>query len=245
MPSVDLKGKNILVTGAGRRIGQSIAIRLAHEGANIIVHYHQSEQGAQETARACQQLGATVWLYKADLSNVSAIRQMFLWVEQELGQLFGLVNNAAIYSQIDPMKITELDWDQMLNVNLRAVFFCSQQAARIMFKSGGGRIVNISSLGALRPWPESAHYCASKAGVVMLTKALARAWAPTISVNTVAPGLIPFEQKGPEIDELVARTPARRAGLGEEVAEAVVFFLKTTEFITGQLLGVTGGLELT
>ena len=112
-----------------------------------------------------------------------------------------------------------------------------------MLAGDGGHIVNISSLGALRPWPEHAHYCASKAGVVMLTRALAKAWAPRIAVNSVAPGVIPFDKTDERIERFIAATPAGRAGTGEEVAEAVLFFLKSTRFTTGQVVAVDGGLS--
>jgi NAD(P)-dependent dehydrogenase (short-subunit alcohol dehydrogenase family) len=128
-------------------------------------------------------------------------------------------------------------------VNLKAVFFCCQQAAILMRETGGGRIVNISSLGGIRPWADHAHYCASKAGVIMLTRALAKAFAPDITVNSVAPGVIPFD----DIDEagrrMIVNTPAKRGGTPAEVADAVVYFLRASNFITGQNLAVDGGLS--
>jgi 3-oxoacyl-[acyl-carrier protein] reductase/pteridine reductase len=124
------------------------------------------------------------------------------------------------------------------------VFFCCQAAAKVMLAGDGGHIVNISSLGALRPWQDHAHYCASKAGVVMLTKCLAKAWAPQISVNSVAPGVIPFGNTDERIERFIAATPAKRAGTGAEIAEAVTFFLKSSRFITGQVVAVDGGLSL-
>jgi 3-oxoacyl-[acyl-carrier protein] reductase/pteridine reductase len=128
-------------------------------------------------------------------------------------------------------------------VNLKAVFFCCQHGARLMKKTGGGRIVNISSLGGIRPWAEHAHYCASKAGTIMLTRALAKAFAPEITVNSVAPGVIPFD----DIDEagrrMIQATPARRGGTPAEIADAVIYFLKASNFITGQILAVDGGLS--
>jgi NAD(P)-dependent dehydrogenase (short-subunit alcohol dehydrogenase family) len=154
-----------------------------------------------------------------------------------------LVNNAARFTRIDPLAIEEADWDFIHSVNLKSVFFCCQAAARIMLAGDGGHIVNISSLGALRPWTENAHYCSSKAGVVMLTRVLSKAWAPRISVNSVAPGVIPFEETDERIQRFIAATPAGRAGTGDEIAEAVLFFLQSTRFITGQLVAVDGGLS--
>jgi NAD(P)-dependent dehydrogenase (short-subunit alcohol dehydrogenase family) len=231
-----LEGKLVLVTGAARRIGRVIALRLAAEGARVAIHYGTSAAEARRTAEEC----GTDLVFQADLASVPAIRRMF----EQVGPLYGLVNNAARFARIDPLEITEADWDFIHSVNLKAVFFCCQEAARRMRAAGGGRIVNISSLGGLRPWAQHAHYCASKAGVIMLTRALAKAFAPAITVNSVAPGVIPF----PDIDErgqdMIRATPARRGGTPEEVADAVVYFMKASDFITGQVLAVDGGLSL-
>jgi NAD(P)-dependent dehydrogenase (short-subunit alcohol dehydrogenase family) len=237
-----MTGKVILVTGAAKRIGRSIALRLAAEGALVAIHYNGSEREARATAEQCG--GAPI--FKANLESVAEIRGLFDQVAREFGHLDGLVNNAARYTRFDPLDIEEADWDFIHSVNLKSVFFCCQAAARIMLAGESGHIVNISSLGALRPWADHAHYCASKAGVVMLTRALAKAWAPKISVNSVAPGVIPFGETGTEderIERFIAATPAGRAGTGDEVAEAVLFFLKSTRFITGQVLAVDGGLS--
>ncbi len=234
-----MKGDVILVTGAAKRIGRSIALSLAAAGARVAIHYNQSEQEALETAQECG--GAPV--FRANLESVTRIRGLFDSVAGHFGRLDGLVNNAARFTRFDPMQIEEKDWDFIHSVNLKATFFCCQSAARIMLAGDGGRIVNISSLGALRPWAEHAHYCASKAGTVMLTRALAKAWAPKISVNSVAPGVIPFGPADERIDRFIAATPAGRAGTGEEVAEAVLYFLQSTKFVTGQLLAVDGGLS--
>jgi 3-oxoacyl-[acyl-carrier protein] reductase/pteridine reductase len=234
-----LAGKVVLVTGAAKRIGRGIALRLSREGARVAIHYQRSEKDAMRTAEECG--GAE--LFRANLESVAEIARMFGDLEQRMGRLDGLVNNAARFTRFDPLDITEKDWDFIHSVNLKAVFFCCQNGARLMHKTGGGRIVNISSLGGLRPWAEHAHYCASKAGVIMLTRALANAFAPEITVNSVAPGVIPFD----DIDErglrLIDRTPARRGGTPDEIADAVVYFLKASNFVTGQILAVDGGLS--
>lgn len=233
--SESIAGRRILVTGAAKRIGRSIALKLAGEGAHVLIHYHGSEREARATAEECG--GAPV--YRADLQRVTEIRAMF----EQIGTLDGLVNNAARFTTIDPLQIEESDWDFIHSVNLKSVFFCCQAAAKTMLAGNGGHIVNLSSLGAIKPWAHNAHYCASKAGVVMMTRALAKAWAPKISVNTVAPGVIPFDQKDDRIERFIAATPAGRAGSGDEVAEAVLFFIRSTKFITGQLMAVDGGLS--
>jgi 3-oxoacyl-[acyl-carrier protein] reductase/pteridine reductase len=238
-PYSSLAGKVVLVTGGALRIGRGIALRLAAEGARVAIHYHRSEREARQTAEACG--GAE--LFRADLERVPEIQRMFEDIAGKFGHLDALVNNAARFTRFDPLEITEKDWDFIHSVNLKAVFFCCQQGARLMQKSGGGRIVNISSLGGIRPWAEHAHYCASKAGVIMLTRALAKAFAPTITVNSVAPGVIPFEDIDERGKRMVELTPARRGGTPGEVAEAVVYFLKASEFVTGQTLAVDGGLS--
>src|SRR5579862_2035007 len=214
-PPSELQDRVILVTGAAKRIGRGIALRLAREGARVAIHYGNSEAEARQTAAECG--GAPV--FRADLSSVADIERMFGEIEGSLGRLDGLVNNAARFTRRNPLEITEADWDFIHAVNLKAVFFCCQNAARLMLRTGGGRIVNISSLGGIRPWAEHAHYCASKAGVIMLTRALAKAFAPAITVNSVAPGVIPFS----DIDErgmaMIQATPAGRGGTPEEVAE--------------------------
>jgi 3-oxoacyl-[acyl-carrier protein] reductase/pteridine reductase len=235
-----LAGRTVLVTGAAKRIGRGIALRLAREGAHVAIHYNSSEAEARKTAEECG--GAE--LFRANLESVPEIQRMFADIRERLGGLDGLVNNAARFTRFDPLDVTEADWDFIHAVNLKATFFCCQQGARLMRERGAGRIVNISSLGGLRPWAEHAHYCASKAGVIMLTKALAKAWAPAITVNSVAPGVIPFGDMDERAEAMVRATPAGRPGTADEIADAVVFFLTTTPFITGEVIAVDGGLRL-
>lgn len=230
----------VLITGAAKRIGRGIAIRLAKEGFRVAIHYNESRQQAEATAA---EIGGAE-LFRANLESVDEIIAMFQDVEVRLGRLDALVNNAARFTRFDPLQITEKDWDFIHQVNLKATFFCCQQGARIMKKQGSGRIVNISSLGGIRPWAEHAHYCASKAGVIMLTKALAKAFAPGITVNSVAPGVIPFGDLDGRAEAMVQATPAQRAGTADEIASAVLYFLNATNFITGQLIAVDGGLNL-
>lgn len=237
---MSMQGKVVLVTGAAKRIGRSIALRLAQEGARPAIHYRESEAAARATAAEC----GDAPVFRADLESVAETRAMVSRVADHFGGLDALVNNAARFTRFDPLEIEEADWDYIHSVNLKSVFFACQAAARVMLVGGGGHIVNISSLGALKPWAQHAHYCSSKAGVVMLTRCLAKAWAPKIAVNTVAPGVVPFDQIDTRIERFIANTPAGRAGTGDEVAEAVSFFLNSTKFITGQLVAVDGGLSL-
>lgn len=241
-PRADLTDKVILVTGSAKRIGRAIALRLAAEGARVAIHYERSEGDARKTAAEC----GNAPLFQANLEHVPEIIGLFENVATHFGRLDGVVNNAARFTRLDPLDITEADWDFIHSVNLKAVFFCCQQAAKWMQRNEGGegRIVNISSLGGIRPWAEHAHYCASKAGVIHMTRALAKAFAPGITVNSVAPGVITFEQNDEEAKAMVRATPAGRPGTAEEVAGAVVYLMKSTNFITGQLIAVDGGLNL-
>jgi NAD(P)-dependent dehydrogenase (short-subunit alcohol dehydrogenase family) len=231
--------KKVLVTGAAKRIGRTIAIELSRRGFDVAIHYGNSKSEAEQVARLCG--GAPI--FQADLSNVGEIQRLFQEVREKFGLLDCLVNNAARFTRFDPLKITERDWDFIHSVNLKATFFCCQQGGRMMKELGGGRIVNISSLGGIRPWAGHAHYCASKAGVIMLTKALSKAFAPEITVNSVAPGVISFNDVDAEAQAMIDATPMRRSGSPEEVADAVHFFLTAPTFVTGQILAVDGGLS--
>lgn len=234
-----LENQVVLVTGAARRIGRAIALRAAAEGAQVAIHYNHSEADARQTAEEC---GAK--LFQADLTQVSEIQRLYREIDSTYGRLDGLVNNAARYHEMNVLEVTEDDWDGIHDINLKAVFFSCQSAAKLMLKGTGGRIVNISSLGGIRPWTGHVPYCASKAGVIHMTRALAKALAPKISVNTVAPGVIHFgPDMPPKIQHLVSVTPMKRPGTGEEIADAVTHFLTATKFITGQLLSVDGGLS--
>ena len=237
---MSLTGKTVLVTGGAKRIGREIALRLFKEGARVAIHYHVSEAEARQTAEECG--GAPI--FRADLSKVAEIERLFAEVEERMGGLYGLVNNAARFARRDMLEITEADWDFMLDVNLKAVFFCAKEAARRMRETGEGRIVNLASLGGIRPWAQRVHYSASKAGVIMLTRAMAKALAPEITVNAVAPGVIPFQDIDTEGLRMIRDTPAQRGGTPEEVADAVVYFMKASNFVTGQILTLDGGLSL-
>jgi 3-oxoacyl-[acyl-carrier protein] reductase/pteridine reductase len=234
-----MSAQRVLVTGAAKRVGRVIAIELAKKGFAVAIHCNHSLKEAQEVSAECG--GAPI--FQADLSQVPEIRRMFAEIPEKFGLLDCLVNNAARFTRFDPLDITEADWDFIHDVNLKATFFCCQEAARQMNELGSGRIVNISSLGGLRPWADHVHYCASKAGVIMLTKALSKALAPRITVNSVAPGVVRFNDVDERVQKMIDATPMHRAGKPEEIAAAVHFFLTCPDFITGQILAVTGGLE--
>jgi NAD(P)-dependent dehydrogenase (short-subunit alcohol dehydrogenase family) len=237
-----LQNKVILITGAAKRIGRAIALELHAKGAKVLIHYYNSEKEALETAAVC----GNAPLLRANLTVLSEVEAMFEQIEKEFGALFGLVNNAAIFQKRELMELSEADWDQTLDLNLKAVFFCSKYGAALIKKSNNeGRIVNICSLGAFEAWPNHAHYNASKAGVLHLTRSLAVALAPQISVNAVAPGVVPFSpEEELRLKPLIEKTPAKRAGTGEEIARAVAYFMEESTYLTGQTLLFDGGLSL-
>ena len=243
-----IAGKRALVTGSARRVGRGIALALAREGAQLAIHYSTSRGEAEDTAAECTRLsGYQSLLLQANLENDAEIDTLFEAIDAQWHGLDILVNNAARFTRRDVLQITESDWDEVHSVNLKATFFCAQHAARLMRRNAGpGRIVNMSSLGGLQAWAEHVHYNASKAGVIHMTRALAKALAPDITVNSVAPGFIPFEDRdysqtkeGP-----VRLTPVGRPGTVEEVAEAVLFFIRSANYVTGQTLAVDGGLSI-
>jgi NAD(P)-dependent dehydrogenase (short-subunit alcohol dehydrogenase family) len=241
-----LENQIALVTGAGRRIGRSIALTLARAGANIIVNYHESKKEAAATAREVAELSVESLLVQADVSRLSQVQTMFRAVRKRFGRLDILVNNAAIFFPSSWDRLREDDWDRILAINLKGTFFCAQAAARLMMRRKRGSIINISSLGGLQAWPHYIHYCASKAAVISLTRSLAKALAPHIRVNSVAPGTILFPDERPDarIKGVIRSTPLRKAGRPEDIAEMVLFLATRSDFITGQVFVVDGGKSI-
>lgn len=229
----------VLVTGAAKRIGRIIALELYRRGFDVAIHYGNSRTEAEQVSHEC----GNAPTFQADLAKVPEILRLFREVREQFGTLDCLVNNAARFTRFNPLDITEADWDFIHDVNLKGTFFCCQQAAIQMRATGAGRIVNIGSLGGIRPWADHAHYCASKAGLIMLTKALAKALAPEITVNSVAPGVILFDSDDERTQGMIRATPMKRAGTPEDIADAVHYFLTAPTFITGQILAVDGGLS--
>lgn len=238
-----LEGRVALITGGAKRIGRSIVEKLASEGADIVVNYGSSQTEAESLAADVRKLGRRALAIPANVSKKQDVQRMFQTIEREFSRLDILVNNAGMFSAANFLDITEEQWDAIMSTNLKAQFLCAQAAAPLLKRSGRGRIINISSLGGMLPWPKFTHYCVSKAGVIMLTKCMARALAPEILVNSVAPGTIQFPGEAPD-EDFIRRAPLRRTGKGSEIADAV-FFFATTEFVTGQILAVDGGRSLT
>ncbi len=243
MPKLPLEGQVALVTGGAKRIGRSIALRLATEGADVVVNYSRSQKEAEELAGQIARSGRRALVWQADVSRRSEVQKMIGGIEAEFGRLDLLVNNAGVFFPVKFEELTEEQWDTIMGINLKAQYLCAQAAAPLLRQRGRGRIVNLSSLGGLLAWPKYTHYCVSKAGVIMLTRCLARALAPEILVNSVAPGTIQFPGELPD-EEYIRRVPLGRVGTGDDIA-ATVAFLAGTDFITGQVFVVDGGRSLT
>lgn len=235
-----------LVTGAGRRMGRVIALALARAGADVVVNFHLSNTGAEATVREIAALGRRALAVRADVSKPNQVQAMFRAVEKKFGRLDILVNNAGIFFPARWDRLTAKDWDRILGINLKGTFFCAQAAARIMQRQKSGRIINISSLGGLQAWPEYMHYCASKAGVISLTRSLAKALAPHVQVNSIAPGTIMFpgEKRDARLRRIIRSTPLRKAGRAEDIAEMVLYLATHGDFITGQVFVVDGGKSI-
>jgi len=239
---VRLEGTAALVTGAGRRVGQAIAIGLAQSGCDVAVHYHGSKHGAEETATAIRAAGRRAELIRGDLTDAAAARQLADQAARAFGRLDVVVNSAAIMVRQPVDEITPESWDTTLDLNLRAVFFVSQGAIPHL-RRAKGKIVNIADLAGLEPWSGYVPHCVSKAGVIMLTKALARALAPDVAVNAIAPGavLLPDEWGEGEREHIRATTPLKRLGDPADVVAAVRFLLSGSDYVTGTTLVVDGG----
>ncbi|MGH9534111.1 MAG: SDR family NAD(P)-dependent oxidoreductase [Terriglobales bacterium] len=240
-----LAGQTAFVTGASRRIGRAIALALARAGAAVAFTYRQSAQDALETERQLRQIGRPAIGIRMDLRHSQAIHAALEAAQAALGRLDIVVNNAGRYEDVPFEAISDAQWDAMMEANLRGPFLVSREAAPLLRANGGGRIINLGSVGASRAFPTHAHYCASKAGLEHLTRVMARALAPEIQVNAVAPGLIIFEPQLTAWEQkMAARSPMRRGGSPDDVAEAVCWFATCSRFITGQVLLVDGGLSL-
>jgi 3-oxoacyl-[acyl-carrier protein] reductase/pteridine reductase len=254
-PDKPLRGKTCLITGAALRLGRASALALAQAGADVAITFRNSAREAQHTVVDLTSLGARAFALHCDISDEASVKSMMKEAGRELGRIDILVNNAANYNTAEFERLTVRQWDAMFASNTRGPFLVSREALKWMRRKPTGarrsepieaRIINMGSLGGLRPWPTHAHYCSSKAALHMLTKVMAKALAPEIAVNAVAPGMIDLGEKAAAafMRRMAKQTPMLRNGRGDEIAAAVLFFATAPQFITGQILAVDGGLGL-
>jgi len=238
---MDLTGRLALVTGAGHRVGRAIADGLAARGMHLAIHYNASDAPARETAAAISRRGGRAEIFFADLMRPGAPGTLVADVIARMGPIDVIVNSAAVMMRTPVDDVTEADWDAMFAVNLRAPFFIAQAGARAM-KERGGVIINVADLAAFETWPAYIPHGISKAGVVQMTRALARALAPAVRVNAVAPGavLLPDDWDDTDGKRLAESTPLRRLGAPTDVVQAIIFLLEA-DFVTGETLIVDGG----
>lgn len=242
MPAMTaLAGRVALVTGAGRRVGRAIAVALGARGMRVVVHYNGSASGAEETARMIRDAGGTAETLQADLSDVGAAEGLIDQTLAQQGELFALVNSAAMMTRTPIGEATEAEWDAMFALNVRAPFFLSQRAAPALQESNGC-IVNIADLAAFENWPAYVPHGMTKAAVVQMTRALAHALAPEVRVNGVAPGvvLLPEGWSRDDAEHLRKSTPLQRLGTPDDVAAAVLYLIEAT-YVTGEVIIVDGG----
>lgn len=239
-----LQGRRVLVTGGAKRIGRALALALARAGAQVAITYRGSAAEAQATLTDLRAFGSKGVATQCDIREEASVQRAIATAVQALGGLDLLVNNAGAFETVALERISVEQWDRMFETNTRGPFLMAK-AAYPHLKEAQGRIVNIGSLGGIHPWSTHAHYCTSKAALHMLSQTMAKAWAPEISVNCVAPGMIVTSgENGAGYEHFAEKTPMKRNGRPEDVASAVLFFAEAPAFITGQLLAVDGGLGL-
>jgi NAD(P)-dependent dehydrogenase (short-subunit alcohol dehydrogenase family) len=244
MPTLALNGKSALVTGGARRIGRAIALELARAGADLTVTFRESEPEAKQTVRQIEALGRRAQVIPCDVRSETSVRDAIAATADFHKRIDILVNNAAVYASVPLDQISLEQWDMVFETNTRGPFLVAQ-AALPHLRAARGKIVNIGSLGGIRAWAGHGHYCASKAALHMLTQVMAKAFAPEVSANCVAPGWIDLGDQANEASaSFAAKTPMRRNGSAADVAEAVLFFAANSGFLTGQVLTVDGGLGL-
>src|SRR6266851_5363601 len=242
-PGEALQSRVALVTGAAKRIGRAVAVRLAKEGADIVVHYRGSKDEAAEAVAEIEKIGRRAVAIQADLGDVSQIKHLIAETGKQFGRLDILVNSAANFLPASIVSTTEQVWDASLGTNLKAPFFCAQAAAPLL-KRSRGVIINFADVGGLLAWTGYIPHCVSKAGVIMLTRCLAKELAPEVRVNAIAPGTITMPGDPPELEaDYIKRAPLRRSGRPVEITETVLFLVHA-KFMTGQVLVVDGGRTL-
>ncbi|MBS4029593.1 MAG: SDR family oxidoreductase [Ignavibacteriales bacterium] len=237
--------KTALVTGGARRLGKYITLALAENGFDIILHYHSSGDEAEKVRKQILKLGRKCFLVRADVGKSAEIKKMFQKMKKHFRQIDVVINNAATIERANLEQTTEQLWDRILSVNLKSVFLISQEAAKWMRKQNNGMILNIASLGGIQAWKEHLAYSVSKAGVIHLTKILAKELAPAISVNAIAPGTIEMSDTDNRTKNIKPSSiPMKRFGKPEEICSLVVFLATKSRYTTGQVFAIDGGKSI-
>lgn len=253
LATMDLTGRTALVTGGAHRLGRAFALHLAEAGADVVIDYRSSEDAARTTAADIEALGRRACIVRADVSDEDDVARLIGRCESETGRLDVVVNSASLFESAPVAEIDAEAWDRVMGVNLRGPFLVARQAAPLL-KRDGGLIVNIADLSAFQPWPSYAHHSVSKAGLVHLTRVLARALAPDVRVNCIAPGTVlppgeylnevrgsgPAAEAAPETDPRGERVALDRRGRPEDVVRALRYFVEA-DYVTGEVAVVDGG----
>lgn len=242
---MDISGKVALITGSAKRIGRATALELAKRGATVAIHFRASEEEAQETLHAIRAAGGSGAVFQADLTNTGEVNAMFRSLESQLGGLDILVNSASVFDTGTAANATPEHWDRQMDANARGPFFVAQASAAMMLRRGGGKIVNLVDVAGEVVWPGYFAYSVSKAALIAVNRGMAKAYAPTIQVNGVAPGpvLFPEHYTGEQKQSAIDRTLLKRAGSPRDIVNAIVFLIEN-DYITGEIIHVDGGRHI-
>jgi len=238
-----IKDKVILVTGSAKRVGKCIALTLAEKGANVVINYNTSEKEAEKVTEDIRKIGVKSVAIKADVSKADEVESMIGQIINKFGCLHVLINNAAVFFKTPFETLTENDWDINIDINLKGAFLCSKYAADVMLKQKEGKIINIGDWSGIRPYTNYIPYCVSKAGVIALTKALAKTLAPDVQVNCILPGaiILPEDFSEKEREQIISDVPLKRMGSPDDIAATAAFLIEGSDFITGGVYAVDGG----
>ncbi len=240
---MELRGKVALVTGGAIRVGKVIALTLAERGAHVAITYNRSAGEADKTAAEIRRKGVRAAAVQTDISRSADVERMVATLLSEFGQIDVLVNNAAVFFRTPFATLTEKDWDTTIDTNLKGTFLCARAVGAQMLTQGRGKIINTADWAGIRPYNDYLPYCVSKAGVIALTQALAKALAPDVQVNCVAPGpvLLPEDFSEEEREKVIRATPLKRIGSPQDIANTILFLVEGTDFVTGATYLVDGG----
>ena len=238
-----LNGKVALVTGGARRVGRAIALALAGRGTHVAISYRTSRADAEATVRELRGRSVQALAIRADVSRAADVKRLVAQTVKRLGRLDVLINNAAVFYKTPWATLTERQWNHTIDTNLKGPFLCALAAGRAMQRQGGGKIINIADWAGIRPYNDYLPYCVSKAGVIALTKTLAKALAPKVQVTAIGPGPVamPEDFSAEERARIIKRVPLQRTGSPADIANTVLFLIEGTDFMTGSLVLVDGG----